>query len=269
MDDVAPGIRAKIQADFNSGINSDADIAGILRRVEAGNATPRDIQYYAIKVGDHAAAALSKNITADALPDGKLYYNIARRTVLPQLQDNYELVEKVAEQIQKQLNTSAGIGLNPTKVWMDQNRANGIITKLTSTPDFDSVAWMLNEPIKNFTQHVADAFVQRNAESQSRAGLSPRVTREVYGNCCDWCANLAGTYDYGKQPDEFFAKHEYCRCLVIYDPRGSKRQNVHTKQWFEDERAARVEHAQEMQAQAAERQDAERQARIARAKAQR
>lgn len=241
MEDIAPALYDKIKKDFDSLVAQDKKIQNILFRVNNGTATAEDIQIYSIRIGDHAATALSKNISSDILPDGKMYYNIAERTVVPQLMENYELVEGVAEEIQKQLNTDAGIGLNPVHVDVNQSRIDGFVEKLTSSDSFDTVSFMLNEPVKNFTQNVADEFAQQNAAFQAKAGLSPKITREVYGNCCDWCESLAGSYDYGKEPDDFYRKHAYCRCLITFEPRNGKVQNSHTKEWFQSERDARIQ----------------------------
>lgn len=245
MEDIAPALYDKIKADFDSRVSGDAEIQLILKRIEEGTATARDTQYYAIRIGKHAADAFKENISSEVLPDGKMYYNIAERTVVPQLMENYEMVEGVAEAVQQQLNAEAGIGLNPVHVDVNQSRIDGIINRITAADVYDTVAWMLVEPVRNFTQSVADDFVRENVAFQSKAGLSPKITREVYGNCCAWCAALAGTYEYKKEPKDFYRKHEYCRCLIIYDPGNGKVQNSHTKEWFQNERDARVKASEE------------------------
>ena len=73
----------------------------------------------------------------------------------------------------------------------------------------------LNEPIKNITQAYYDEFVKENAESSAQVGLKTIVIRREIGRCCDWCASLAGEYEYGEQPADFFRRHDfYVRTLV-------------------------------------------------------
>ena len=168
------------------------------------------------------------------LPDGKMYYNIAERTVRPTIEQSHELFGEAAAQIQKQLNENAGIGLRAVTPKLDEERVRGIIDKVSDAPLFEDVRWVLNEPIRVLVQSFADEFVKANAEFQADAGLSPTITRTVAGGCCQWCRALAGKYTYPNDvPDDVYRRHAYCRCLVTYDPGdGSKRvQDVHSKKW--------------------------------------
>ena len=131
--------------------------------------------------------ALLDVLTPDVLPDGKLYYNIAERTVRPTIEQAHELFSEAAAQIQKQLNENAGIGLQPVALKLDEERVRGIIDKISDAPLFEDVRWVLNEPIRVLVQSFADEFVKANAEFQADAGLSPTITRIVAGGCCQWC----------------------------------------------------------------------------------
>ena len=159
------------------------------------------------------------------LPDGKMYYNIAERTVRPTIEQSHELFGEAAAQIQKQLNENAGIGLRAVTPKLDEERVRGIIDKVSDAPLFEDVRWVLNEPIRVLVQSFADEFVKANAEFQADVGLSPTITRTVVGGCCQWCRALAGKYTYPNDvPDDVYRRHAYCRCLVTYDPGdGSKR----------------------------------------------
>ena len=49
------------------------------------------------------------------LPDGRMYYNIAKSVVEPLLKGNYELVTDICGEVQKQINQNVGIGINAIK----------------------------------------------------------------------------------------------------------------------------------------------------------
>ena len=233
MQDIAPDLLKRILELLAEKTQSDPTVLEILERIDAGTATAQDIQRFAIALGGHESDALLAVLTPDALPDGKLYYNIAERTVRPTIEQAHELFSSAAAQIQQQLNEYAGIGLSPITPKLDEDRVQGIIDKVSDAPLFEDVRWVLNEPIRTLTQSFADDFVRENAEFQFDAGLTPTITRTVAGNCCKWCRSLAGKYAYPDVPQDVYRRHAYCRCLVTYDPGdGSKRvQDVHSKQW--------------------------------------
>ena len=106
---------------------------------------------------------------------------------------------------------------------------------------------MLDEPVVNFTQSVADDSIKKNAECQYQSGLSPKIRRISMGKCCKWCDRLVGTYDYAtvrNTGNGVFRRHERCRCTVEFITNG-KRQNVHTKKW-KKEKTIVVEKANEI-----------------------
>lgn len=233
MQDIAPDLLKRILELLAEKTQSDPMVLEILERIDAGTATAQDIQRFAIALGGHESDALLAVLTPDALPDGKLYYNIAERTVRPTIEQAHELFSNAAAQIQQQLNENAGIGLQPVAPKLDEDRVRGIIDKVSDAPLFEDVRWVLNEPVRTLTQSFADDFVRENAEFQFDAGLTPTITRTVAGNCCKWCRSLAGKYAYPDVPQDVYRRHAYCRCLVTYDPGdGSKRvQDAHTKRW--------------------------------------
>lgn len=234
MQDIAPDLLKKILELFAEKTERDPTIAEILEHIDAGTATAEDVQRFAIALGGHESDALLDVLTPDVLPDGKMYYNIAERTVRPTIEQSHELFSEAAAQIQKQLNENAGIGLRAVTPKLDEDRVRGIIDKISDAPLFEDVRWVLNEPIRVLVQSFADEFVKANAEFQADTGLSPTITRTVAGGCCQWCRALAGKYTYQNDvPDDVYRRHAYCRCLVTYDPGdGSKRvQNVHSKKW--------------------------------------
>ena len=116
---------------------------------------------------------------------------------------------------------------------MDEGRVKAIIEKACSGESFDDVAYVLDEPVKNTMQSFVDDFVRNNADQLRQMGMRPKITRRVVGSCCEWCAALAGTYDYGTEPKpDFYRRHDHCRCAVIYDPGTGKVQDVHSRKWY-------------------------------------
>lgn len=237
MDDIVPVLLEKIETDFTEGISKDSAIQSVLDRARKGTATHVDTQEYALRIGEVSSSALRRNLSEEILPDGTLYYNIAERTVRPTIEQSHALVNETAGKIQKALNEHAGLGLNPVFPELDQDRLSRLIDKLSSGEDFEDVASLLGEPVVNLVLSFADEFVRENAKFQAQAGLSPKIRRTVVRNCCDYCAALAGVYDYPENtPQDVFRRHRFCRCLVTYDPADGlgQVQNVHKQsQWLD------------------------------------
>lgn len=244
MNDIAPDLYKNLKGAFDKQFQADRTIQSLYEKVKAGTASYKDAHAFAIKAGEILAQAFGENLSSALLPDGKLYYNIAKSVVDPLLKGNYDLVTDVCAQVQKRLNRNAGIGMNAIKPELNQDRIDGILNRVSSEPIFDDVAWILGEPVVNFTQSVVDDSVKSNADFQYRAGLDPKITRISAGKCCKWCSALVGTYDYDDVYDtgnDVFRRHENCRCLVLFKPGDGSGQNVHSKKWTDPEETAKIE----------------------------
>lgn len=230
--DVVPVLNEKIQTSFQSNMMRDRRIAQISKRIRDGTATFVDGHDYAERLGESLSKALISNLNEENLPDGRLYYNIAKRTVTPALQNNYELTNEAAEQIQSTIDSRLGIGLKSIKADFPESRIKGLINKMTTEGISleDALIW-LGEPIINNSEAFFDDFIDSNAKFRTEAGLKATITRIAEANCCPWCDSLAGTYEYGSAPDDIYRRHQYCRCTVTYQT-GKKSQNVWSKsQW--------------------------------------
>lgn len=236
MDDIAPYLLEEIQKEFDSLYRKNKKIQQLLEIINSGKGTYEEANEYAIEVGEILSKCYADSITEEILPDGKMYYNIAKRTIEPTMQNNFDLISNVSASAQEALNQKANIGLAVEYPEINQYKIDSIINKLTSD-QFNKVAFILQEPVAHFSQSIVDDTIKANAELHSHSGLHPKITRKVRGGCCKWCMNLAGTYAYPDDvPDDVYRRHDHCRCEVLYDPgEGKQVQNVHTKSWENQE----------------------------------
>lgn len=164
-------------------------------------------------------------ISADTLPDGRMYYNIADRLVKAMFHDYYSRIASYCKDTQKSLNKAAGIGLKAQVPEFNQDRADGIIERLSEEENYDEASWILGEPVTNFAMEIVDDYIKANADFQYKSGLSPKIVRTTNGKCCDWCDRLAGAYDYSdvkNTGNDVFRRHRHCRCKTAYDPADGK-----------------------------------------------
>lgn len=234
MADVVPALLEAIQAGFKNRLSADSKIRRITNRIRDGTARDTDIHGFAERVGELLSKSLTDTITADVLPNGQFYYNIAQRIIEPTLLENYSLVNAVASQIQLQLDAKKRIGLQPVTPDFPSGRINGLISKIAESESYDKAVRWLKEPIINNSEAFADDFIKENAYTRARSGLRVRIIRKVAAGCCDWCEEMAGAYDYGEEPPDIYRRHEYCRCTVTFES-GRSRQDVWSKkQWEAD-----------------------------------
>lgn len=233
MTDVVPELLSDIETAFRTHNMTDRTLSRVAARIRDGTATQVDGHTYAEHLGRNASKALQEVITPDRLPDGKLYYNIATRTVVPTLQNNQQLVNEAATSIQSAIDAKTGIGLKSVSPEFPIERVNGLIDKMTADNIVveEALKW-LGEPIINNTEAFMDDFVRENARFRSDAGLKTTITRIAEAKCCEWCGNLEGTYEYGDAPDDIYRRHEFCRCAVTVQYKKTS-ENVWTKRSWE------------------------------------
>lgn len=236
--DLVPELLDEIREEFDKGVLDSSVLESLLAKLAKGKANYLDANDYAVELGEILSKALSGSVTASKLPDGKMYYNIAKRVLDDVLGTNYDKISEYSGQVQSILNNEAKISVAVQRPNLNQDRIDGIINRLDSEPDFDNVSWILGDPIVNFSQSIVDDFIRANAEFNFKSGLHPKITRTVVGKPCKWCKSLAGSYDYPDVPDDVYRRHSNCRCTVDYHPGSGRRQNVHSKKWSAEKKAA-------------------------------
>jgi len=227
--DVLPGILQEVQERFERDFGKSEIVRNAFATLKAKKATYKTANEFAIEIGDILSKALGASLSADKLPDGKMYYNIAQRLLTDVLGRNHELVSGYASDVQKNLNDKAKIGLKVQVPELNLDRIAGIVNRFSSEENFEDVSWLLGEPIVNFTQSIIDDSIQKNAEFHHRSGLQPEIVRKSYFHCCEWCQEVQGNYKYPRVPKDVYRRHQHCRCILDYDPKNGKTQNVWTK----------------------------------------
>lgn len=225
MHDILPELLNAVEKAYQVNIEQDETVKRLLKELKSGAADYEKASDYAEHLGDALAKAFQAQISADTLPDGRMYYNIADRLVNATFHDNYSHIASYCKETQKSLNKVAGIGLKVQVPEFNQNRADGIIERLSEAENYDDIRWILDEPVTNFAMAIVDDYIKANADFQYKAGLSPKIVRTTNGKCCAWCDRLAGTYDYKdvkKTGNDVFRRHRHCRCKTVYDPADGK-----------------------------------------------
>ena len=233
MADVSPQILADVRKAFTRRIKADKRLERINNRIRDGTATISDAHDYAEIIGDALSDSFAEVLQPGVLPDDRMYYNIAKKVIEPTMRDNFKLATEKAAEIQKIVYLADGFGINPVEAVYPEARVRGLVDKVSEADTLAKVIDWLSDPVVNTTISFYDDWTIANADFQKGLGLKPKIRRELgsaelrrsrkrsYFIPCEWCQNLAGEYDYGDTPDDFFRRHEGCRCKITLERPGS------------------------------------------------
>ena len=73
---------------------------GIRRVIDIGDATYQQANEFAIEVGEILASVFQENLSSDILPNGRMYYNIAKKVVEPMMVNNHFVIADNTKVIQ-------------------------------------------------------------------------------------------------------------------------------------------------------------------------
>lgn len=245
MTDIAPELLKKIQKSFDDKVAADKAIEAFKKKLKAGKANQREVTLYNRTISGHASEALIENLTDENLPDGTLYYNIAKRTVTPTIENVHDLTVDAEIELTKQTYKKQNIGITPKRTKLNAERVNSFVNKLVLTSALgdegkDKYAQLLSGPLQNLCESSVNDFIDDQVDFNERAGMTAKITRYTLGKCCDWCESLAGTYEAANAPKEIYAKHDGCNCFTVYETEKTY-QDVWSKKTFASEREARID----------------------------
>lgn len=230
MADIGAELLEKIRAEFQKTCKADKYIQSVLKKIEGGTAKMEEVALLSKQLGLRASQAIGTYVNAGALPDGKMYYNIADTILTGILKDNYDIINSAVAACQKALDNQAGINIRPQQAEFPTERVQAVVNA-ASVPDIAEEVMIrrMTAPAQNITESFYNDYVQTNVKFRSDAGLDCYIIRNDHGGCCEWCAKLAGKYHYPEDvPKDVYRRHDNCGCTVTY-LNGRKAQNVWDK----------------------------------------
>lgn len=230
MADIGAELLGKIRAEFQKTCKADKYIQSVLKKIEGGTAKMEEVAMLSKQLGFRASQAIGAHVNVAALPDGKMYYNIADTILTGVLKDNYDVINSAAAECQKALDSQTGINITPQQAAFPTERVQAVVNA-ASVPDIAEEVMIrrMTAPAQNITESFYNDYVQTNVKFRSDAGLDCYIIRNDHGGCCEWCAKLAGKYHYPEDvPKDVYRRHDNCGCTVTY-LNGRKAQNVWDK----------------------------------------
>lgn len=230
MADIGAELLEKIRTEFRKSCKADKYIQSVLKKIEGGTAKMEEVALLSKQLGFRVSQAIGAHVNVAALPDGKMYYNIADTILTGVLKDNYDVINSAAAECQKALDKTAGINITPQQAAFPTERVQAVVNA-ASVPDIAEKVMIrrMTAPVQNITESFYNDYVQKNVKLRSDAGLDCYIIRNDHGGCCKWCSKLAGKYHYPEDvPKDVYRRHDNCGCTVTY-LNGRKAQNVWSK----------------------------------------
>ena len=131
-EDIVPALYEKIKSDFASEVKNNADIQEFIKRVSEETAAKEEVSLYAADLGKCASLALQKNLTEYNLPNGRLYWNIAERTIIPILKEVHESISSMAIAVDEYEDRGKGIGIKSQKADFPEQRIRDLVDKMVN-----------------------------------------------------------------------------------------------------------------------------------------
>jgi hypothetical protein len=240
MEDAAPELYASLKKEYERNVETNRRIGTLEGKLENGG-TYQAAEEYSYEIGEALSKAFADGLSSEVLPDGHMYYNIAVRTVDPLIREAWGEAAAAAVKAQENINGAAGLRIRAKQAEFNEDRLHQLINVLTQDGvPYDEVSGILEGKTTNVIQSAVDDTLKTNADFQARAGLSPKIVRIADPKCCEWCQSLEGEYPY-PAPKEIYQRHANCECVVDFHAANGRVQNIHTREWREEQRAAEVE----------------------------
>lgn len=130
--------------------------------------------------------------------------------------EGQRIINRVAKALIQQGLVDAGTSFKPLEVPTDNSRLEAIEQRYADATEHKEVAFLEGSGVAtNIARAQLIDSVKANFEYQSDLGLNTRIIRHL-GNdgCCKWCQSMAGEYEYGQEPEDFWRIHKDCDCWI-------------------------------------------------------
>lgn len=177
---------------------------------------------YAKQIGVLSSDVLTKLLGADF---ENMPWDEAIETLFPSLCYAYEDVAAVSASVQQSINVANGFNIKALSAETDKNRIFNMLEKIADTEQ--AAGWLIGDDVlSNLMRSAVTSTIERNAEFLENAGGHAYLSRTAVGGCCDWCDTQCGVFEFGKQPEYFWAVHKDCNCVIDYVPSKERRSRV-------------------------------------------
>lgn len=204
-----------IKDEFITAVNNDRTAQELYKKIRSGDASYKTGGQLAVRIGENLGKVLKKRAPLTNIDEWDLDDLLPKSLGL-----DHSMVATACKQIQESMNKKAGLGIKAKEPKFDWDRVNGMISELKDHPDtFGDIEKSFWDQLVNFSQNIVDESIRDNAQLMARAGIRTLVIRQPDFRACEWCRDVAGTYDYAEVKDtgnDVWRRHENCRCTIDF-----------------------------------------------------
>lgn len=188
----------------------DPQLRQIMKKIEQGKADFSDTAQLSERASNLLGEVFGANV-ADIPAE------VREAVCTALLKDRYDSMNGTLAAVQEALDEPLGLHLTPQKAPFPSERVEQLAHSLVDpTVKPETIRRRANQPVATVAKSFHDDYIKTNARFRNRLGLKPTIKRFGVG-CCQWCAEVAGTYRFGEQPEDVFRRHDNCGCVIIYD----------------------------------------------------
>lgn len=192
-------------------MSADKELSAILKKMKAGTADFEDMQRYSLRTAEIRAEILKENLSSAGTGRNE-------EACIQILKEQHEDVFQKESAVQKALDEKQNIHIAAKKPKFPAERVRKAAHSLEDkTVSEEVIQRRAENAVANIANSFHDDYIKENAEFRQNAGLKCHVTRIGAFECCAWCAEVAGRYEVGKEPADFWRRHDHCSCRMNYE----------------------------------------------------
>lgn len=202
-----------------------AIIDELLKKLEEGTATQKDLQKYAALLGEGSGSAIAKAFLNDSVSGDDLQI-----LAIQMLKSDFEKISDYGDAVQKASYEAENIHLKPVRPKFNDRSAVDAIREIAEKEN--PTERYITSRIAVEDQRVADRHMQANAEAANNAGLEVKVSREYisggfgehtntsHPQICMYCKSRDTSGEMIPYLEAYnrgvFQRHPNCRCIIEY-----------------------------------------------------
>lgn len=196
---------------FRKKAESNVKLYVIRKKIENGTATMEDMSEYSNILCKLLGKTLGENISG--IPESE-----RAKFCEWLLRNQYEDTNERLATVQRFLDKKQNIHIAAKKPKFPAERVRKAAHSLEDkTVSEEVIQRRAENAVANIANSFHDDYIKENAEFRQNAGLKCHVTRIGAFECCAWCAEVAGRYEVGKEPADFWRRHDNCTCRMNYE----------------------------------------------------